>query len=419
MKCDDLTPIWGNVAVIVTHRYDQQFVLHARRAWVSPIGPTEQQLVITALVDAATIAVILDIKEARLPVGVACGTMFTTETAALTKISVSGRRDTSDVDVMLEFREIRMAKVPGACAPSGVFVPIAITEQTVGVRRPTLEQMYPITAKPLGVLRDPMASHDEKLRAHEWLTEYGFGGYLRPIDDPRHGQARYRCESGASHPFGTGGSVGGSSTRGGNASSSYIPEEFRRPTLDGFRFQCMARGEANVRTELLALPGVTSAVLHDCSTVALMRPDEVAVVVDGGDPEMIKRVLRDSTVAGIVTLGTEGAGVYERWYTPATARELYDLLWLRKIASQGPTIGPLDETIDGVSLHELLDKDSRARQEVLRPLPFTPAQRAAVSAYWSAQLRAKVAASAKADAERERNRVVIEHDVDDEPWGTW
>lgn len=40
------------------------------------------------------------------------------------------------------------------------------------------------------------------------------------------------------------------------------------------------------------------------------------------------------------------------------------------------------------------------------------AQRAAVSAHWSAELRAKVAASAAAARERERLRVVV--DLDDE-----
>lgn len=78
---------------------------------------------------------------------------------------------------------------------------------------------------------------------------------------------------------------------------------------------------------------------------------------------------------------------------------------------------PLDVKIDGVTLRMLLYRDSvRRRKEFidteyehdpgLRQL--TPAQRAAVSAHWSAQLRAKVAASDVAEAERERNRVVVD-----------
>lgn len=66
---------------------------------------------------------------------------------------------------------------------------------------------------------------------------------------------------------------------------------------------------------------------------------------------------------------------------------------------------PLDVAYDGVPLRELLERDERRRRE--RPLAFlnvtrpTPVQRAAISAHWSAQLRAKVAAT----AERERNQV--------------
>lgn len=45
---------------------------------------------------------------------------------------------------------------------------------------------------------------------------------------------------------------------------------------------------------------------------------------------------------------------------------------------------------------------------VLQGGELTPAQRAAISAHWSAQLRAKIAAS----AERERCRVVVDVEVD-------
>lgn len=84
----------------------------------------------------------------------------------------------------------------------------------------------------------------------------------------------------------------------------------------------------------------------------------------------------------------------------------------------------LDDEIDGVTLRELMRSDEMWRRDdvnrpwMIDPKRFTPDQRAAVSAYWSVQLRARVAASAKAEAERERNRVVIEHDADDEPWRT-
>jgi hypothetical protein len=64
-----------------------------------------------------------------------------------------------------------------------------------------------------------------------------------------------------------------------------------------------------------------------------------------------------------------------------------------------PTIDPLDVEYDGAPLRKLLESDQAARRE-LNPFAscFTPAQRAAVSAHWSAQLRAKVEASEAADA---------------------
>jgi len=75
-------------------------------------------------------------------------------------------------------------------------------------------------------------------------------------------------------------------------------------------------------------------------------------------------------------------------------------------------VNPLDRLIDGWTLRSLVNVDASARREnvtaqVARSC-FTPAQRAAVSAHWSAELRAKVEASRKADAERERLRVVVD-----------
>lgn len=81
-------------------------------------------------------------------------------------------------------------------------------------------------------------------------------------------------------------------------------------------------------------------------------------------------------------------------------------------------VDPLDVKYDGVTLRELIEQDQAARRErpYMRgpfdysgPGPMTPAQRAAVSAHWSAELRRKVDAS----AERDRNEVRI--DLQDEP----
>lgn len=72
----------------------------------------------------------------------------------------------------------------------------------------------------------------------------------------------------------------------------------------------------------------------------------------------------------------------------------------------------LATVIDGMTLSKLIVVDDLIRDETWRGPALTPAQRSAVSGCWSAELRAKVAASTEADAERERNRVV----VDVEPW---
>lgn len=88
--------------------------------------------------------------------------------------------------------------------------------------------------------------------------------------------------------------------------------------------------------------------------------------------------------------------------------------WARKEIEAARKVDPLDIEYDGVRLFKLLEIDERQRQERHAGarqglgMPFTPAQRAAVSAHWSAQLRAKVQASAKADAERERTRVTCD-----------
>lgn len=78
-------------------------------------------------------------------------------------------------------------------------------------------------------------------------------------------------------------------------------------------------------------------------------------------------------------------------------------------AGQAPKpTDPLDVIIDGVPLRDLLARDDMLRREPERYRPLlTPAQRAAVSAHWSAELRAKVAATAAADREREQRRVLV------------
>lgn len=89
-----------------------------------------------------------------------------------------------------------------------------------------------------------------------------------------------------------------------------------------------------------------------------------------------------------------------------------------KCALENAARDPLDVKHDGVTLRVLLVCDESNRREFgvatsFGPIPvrasLTPAQRAAISAHWSAELRAKVAAS----AERDHNRVLV--DLQDEP----
>ena len=62
---------------------------------------------------------------------------------------------------------------------------------------------------------------------------------------------------------------------------------------------------------------------------------------------------------------------------------------------------PLDRIYDGVTLRELLAQDEAWRREASSvALRLTSAQRAAVSAHWSAELRARVEAKAERDCRR-------------------
>lgn len=77
--------------------------------------------------------------------------------------------------------------------------------------------------------------------------------------------------------------------------------------------------------------------------------------------------------------------------------------------SAAKPIDPLDVKYDGVPLRGLLQvDDDRMRERSKTPLMRTPAQHAAISAHWSAQLRAKVAASTAAEVQRERGRIACD-----------
>lgn len=87
----------------------------------------------------------------------------------------------------------------------------------------------------------------------------------------------------------------------------------------------------------------------------------------------------------------------------------------RLVAARCGVIGeidPLDVEYDGVTMRQLLGLRGLTDQHGYANR-FTPAQRAAISAHWSADLRAKGAASTAADLERERNRVRVDLEYED------
>ncbi len=96
--------------------------------------------------------------------------------------------------------------------------------------------------------------------------------------------------------------------------------------------------------------------------------------------------------------------------TFATMAAVFDLV--RKVAEQPMPSAPdpIDVVIDGVTLRSLLIFDELMRKGERANRAPSSAQRAAISANWSAELRAKIAASAKADFERDRRMVDLDDD---------
>lgn len=89
--------------------------------------------------------------------------------------------------------------------------------------------------------------------------------------------------------------------------------------------------------------------------------------------------------------------------------KIYSDLTRLRVDLKAPPLDPLDVEYDGVKLRELIRKDQWNRREgVALFCASTPTQRAAISAHWSAELRARVA-SAK---EHERTQVVLDTDGD-------
>lgn len=93
-------------------------------------------------------------------------------------------------------------------------------------------------------------------------------------------------------------------------------------------------------------------------------------------------------------------------YPPVAPSPLRDAVLQANRAAVAPSIDPLDVEYDGVTLRKLVEIDEHRQHEWIDGAIITPVQRAAISAHWSAELQAKVAAS----AERERCRVLVEVD---------
>lgn len=210
---------------------------------------------------------------------------------------------------------------------------------------------------------------------------------------------------------------------------------------------------------LYAVPGVTYAEVVTADTCDKLKPYEVACIVTGGEFGPIAMAIYQNLVAGVTTLGDISMGVSSsnininadvRWYTPGSAPrhileaaidcavgdrldELADDLarserlrldspdlWLERHKDETDedfrvrVKDPLAMEVDGSSLKIMLVADEMMRQEGLVS-DFTPTQRSVLSAYWSAQLRERIAKS-EAEAEARKLTVCVQVDAEDLPW---
>jgi hypothetical protein len=166
----------------------------------------------------------------------------------------------------------------------------------------------------------------------------------------------------------------------------------------------------------------TLAIVHPIQYDGMMRVADI-----GGVPHVYLRAIYFHEPAGLMTAipritSQSGLAIalrhllVERGHVYAVAG--HAPLKPNEVRVENAPIDPMDVEYDGVDLCTLLVEDRSMRED--RPgvanRVRTPAQRAAVSAHWSAQLRAKVSASKAADAEIERNQVQIPLDAEDCEW---
>lgn len=98
------------------------------------------------------------------------------------------------------------------------------------------------------------------------------------------------------------------------------------------------------------------------------------------------------------------------WYTGDDVIGPIAITWCRPYEPR-LDFDPLDVTYDGVLLRRLIKMDEDRQRENIVGAIISPAQRAAISAYWSAQLRAKVESKRK-DDEAASVSVYVEQEIE-------
>lgn len=224
----------------------------------------------------------------------------------------------------------------------------------------------------------------------------------------------------------------------------------------------LSRPASGSRSDILSwirtVPGVTSVDLMDCANCNLMKPLNISIIVDGGDPWGIDKAIDASIPFGMVLHGSESLDPKRpgrpRWFTPKTWEDwkastrrcrierhdgtliheadihdwaVFYLFVVDNIEYEARRNGvdsrvfvlgnPMDVTYDDVKLGDLLKHDQLMREGSPLAMSLPPAwllyqpgqrmtsdQRAAVGRHWSEQLRAKVRT---ADAERKASKVSV------------
>lgn len=146
----------------------------------------------------------------------------------------------------------------------------------------------------------------------------------------------------------------------------------------------------------------TNATMHSIDWANLKK----APKADGFDG-WVKPVTAAGRVEAVLDLAQQGH---------ITSEQARQLLVAPAIEPPKAT-NPLDVKYDGWTLRNLLEVDAGYQSDhhphvTSRRDAFTPAQLGAISAHWSAELRAKVAASKAADKERDQRQVLV--DLEDE-----